>query len=328
MHLNFDDATTCSTATKARMLASGVRTFPLASILTLAVLLLRCSPAPAMDGYDTQRVNDAIRLCDTGHFPEAIRILTAVNQRNPKDTFVLCQLGHAHMNNAADLTHSTAIAEKCFRKSIEIDPQYGRAYKKLSEWYSAHGNWQMAVKLATQALSVKKPDLYALVERAGAYSSLHKDKEALADFELFMSKTPMPTDRRHRNKIYLQKAGLLENLKQYEKALAVYRIMQKENYEDSLVFREVACLKALNRPAEALKCLDQLIAHNKFDDTGYLNRARLYESMGKHQEALKDYSTSLDLSTSTTALKERAAVYDKLGRKDLAEKDRKEADRM
>ena len=115
MHLNFDNATTCSTATTARILASGVRTFLIASILTFAVLPLMSSPVPAMDGYDTERVNDAIRLCDTGHFPEAIRILTAVNQRNPKDAFVLCQLGHAHMNNAADLTHSTAIAEKCFR---------------------------------------------------------------------------------------------------------------------------------------------------------------------------------------------------------------------
>lgn len=322
---NFKGDTTFSTATGKGLLGNTASVF-----LILALLIINCAsiPAQAMDRYDTQRVNDAIKLCDTGHFPDAIRILTGVNQRNPKDSFVLCQLGHAHMNNAADLTHSTAIAEKCFRKAIEVDPQYGRAYKKLSEWYSAHGNWQMAVKLATQALTVKRPDISALVERAGAYSSLHRDKEALADFELFTSKTPLPTERRHREKIYLQKAGLLENLKQYDKALVVYRTMQKEHYEDSIVFREVACLKAMKKPDEALKCLNQLIAHNKFDDTGYLNRARLYESLGKHKEAVSDYSTSIDLSPSTTAMKERANVYEKMGRKDLADKDRKDAERL
>jgi tetratricopeptide (TPR) repeat protein len=104
--------------------------------------------------------------------------------------------------------------------------------------------------------------------------------------------------------------------------------MKKEHYEDSIVFREVACLKAMKKPDEALKVLNQLIAHNKFDDTGYLNRARLYESLGKHKEAITDYSTSLDLSPSPTALKERASVFEKMGRKDMAEKDRKEADRM
>lgn len=322
---NFSGDTTFSTATRKDLLRNTASMFSFLTFLTFNCISI---PAQAMDRYDTQRVNDAVQLCDSGHFPEAIRILTGVNQRNPKDSFVLCQLGHAHMNNAADLTHSTAIAEKCFRKAIEVDPQYGRAYKKLSEWYSAHGNWQMAAKLATQALTVKRPDISALVERAGAYSSLHRDKEALADFELFTSKTRLPTDRRHREKIYLQKAGLLENLKQYDKALTVYRTIQKEHYEDSIVFREVACLKAMKRPDEALKCLNQLIAHNKFDDTGYLNRARLYESLGKHKEAVTDYSTSIELSPSATALKERANVYDKIGRKDLADKDRKDAERI
>lgn len=322
---NFKGDTTLSTATRKDLLCNNASVF-----FSLTLITINCTsiPALALDRYDTQRVNEAVQLCDSGHFPEAIRILTGVHQRNPKDSFVLCQLGHAHMNNAADLTHSTAIAEKCFRKSIEVDPQYGRGYKKLSEWYSAHGDWQMAVKLATQALTVKRPDISALVERAGAYSSLHRDKEALADFELFTSKTPLPTDSRHRKKIYLQKAGLLENLKQYDKALIVYHTMQKEHYEDSIVFREVACFKAIKRPDEALKCLNQLIAHNKFDDTAYLNRARLYESLGKHKEAVTDYSTSIDLSPSTTALKERANVYDKIGRKDLADKDRKEAERI
>ena len=143
-----------------------------------------------------------------------------------------------------------------------------------------------------------------------------------------MRKAKMPAPGRYRDKIDLQMAGTYENNHEYEKALAIYRKMLKNRYEDSLVLREVTCLRGMGKPDEALKVLNALITHNKADDIGYLNRARLYESMGKHAQAIRDYSTAIDLSPSTTYLKERAAVYDKIGRKDQAERDRKEAERM
>ncbi len=302
-----------------------------ARIISASVVLansVMTNPACDLNNYDTQCYNEAARQCDGGHFQNAIRILTELIKRQPNNPRILVELGHAHMNNADDLTHSTEYAGKCFRKAIELDPEYGRAYKKLCEWYSAHGDWQNAVKYATKALSVKKPDNGALNERACAYSNLHKDKEALADFDAFLHNINLPKSGRYTWKIQLQRAGLLENMKEYDKALAVYRLLLKDNYEDQIVFREVACLRAMHKPDEALKCLNNLIAHNKADDTGYLNRARLYESLGRHKEAVTDYSTAIDLSPSTTYYRERASVYDKMGRKDLGDKDRKEADRL
>jgi len=281
-----------------------------------------------MDRSDTRLVNEAIRLADAGKFPDAAHILQGVHQRNPKDVFVLVQLGHSAMNSAADLTNGSAFGEKCFRKAIELDPQYGRAYKKLAECYNGRGDFANGVKYTTKAMAVKKPDLDALRERAGALSNLKRDKEALADMDLFIKSSKNKLAGRLFEKVHLQRAAILENLKQYEKAVEVYRMLLKLNYEDQLVFREVTCLRAMHKPEEALKSLNKLIARNKADDTGYLNRARLYESIGKHKEAISDYSISIDLASSTTALKERAAVYDKIGRKDLADKDRKEADRL
>ncbi len=281
-----------------------------------------------MDSQDARLVSEAVSLSDKGNFPHAARILQAVHERNPKDTFVLVQLGHASLNSAADLTRGTAYAEKCFKKAIEIDPQYGRAYKKLAECYNGRGDFLNGVKYTTKAMSVKNPDMDALRERAGALSNLNRDKEALADIDLFMKKYRGLLRERDKKKVLLQRAAILENLKQFEKAIAVYRELLKLNYEDSIVFREVECLRAMNKPQEALKSLNTLIARNKADDTGFLNRARLYESIGKHKEAISDYSVCIDLASSTTALKERAFVYDKIGRKDLAARDRKEADRL
>lgn len=281
-----------------------------------------------MDGNDTRLVNQAVRLTDAGNFPDAARILQGVHQRNPKDVFVLVQLGHCAMNSAADLTNGSVFGEKCFRKAIELDPQYGRAYKKLAECYNGRGDFLNGVKYTTKALSVKKPDLDALRERAGALSNLNREKEALADIDLYIKRNENRIRGRIYQMVHMQRAAILENLKQYDKAVAAYRALLKRNYEDQVVFREVTCLRAMHKPDEALKSLNELIAHNKMDDTGYLNRARLYESLGKHKEAISDYSVSIDLASSTTALKERAAVYDKMGRKDLADRDRKEAERL
>lgn len=281
-----------------------------------------------MTNYEKRMVHQAWTYSNSGRFPEAARILRQINQKYPNDVTILVELGHVSMNNAGDLTNGMAFAEQCFRKAIKIDPEYGRSYKKLGEWYNARGDYQTGVKLCTKALTVKQPDVEGLRERAGAYSNLNRDKEALEDINFYIKKVNLPKTGLFAEKILLHKAGTHENLKQYDKALEVYRGLLSDHYEDSLVFREVACLRAMNKPQEALKSLNNLIARNKADDTGYLNRARLYESLGKHNEAVKDYSVALDLAPSTTALKERAAVYDKIGHKDLAARDRREAERL
>jgi tetratricopeptide (TPR) repeat protein len=299
------------------------------AVFYVCVILLFAAPqACALDGYDQRRLSDALRLSDRGNFPQAIKILSALAERNPRDVDVLTTLGNCYMNDAADLTTGFRKAEVLFRKSTQIDPEFGHAFKKLGECYCLRGDYENGLKMCTRAIQVKRPDLDGLRERASAYSNLHRDKEALQDMELYMRKAKMPAPGRYRDKIDLQMAGIYENVHEYEKALVIYRKMLKNRYEDSLVLREVACLRGMNKPHEALEVLNALISHNKADDIGYLNRARLYESMGKHAQAIRDYSAAIDLSPSTTYLKERAQVYEKIGRKDLAERDRKEAERM
>ncbi|MCC6977984.1 MAG: tetratricopeptide repeat protein [Candidatus Melainabacteria bacterium] len=299
------------------------------AVFYVCVILIFASPhAGALDGYAQRRVYEAQQYSDRGNFPQAIKLLTAVNERYPDDVDVLIMLGNCCMNDAADLTNGFKKAEVLFLKATKIDPECGRAFNKLGECHSLRGDYATGIKLFTKAIQVKKPDYNGLRERASAYSNLHRDLEAKQDMELFMRKGRMPGPGRYRDKIDMQMAGIYENVGEYAKALAIYRRMQKDRYEDGRVLREVACLRGMHKPDEALKVLTALISHNKADDIGYLNRARLYESMGKHAQAITDYSTAIDLSPSTTYLKERAAVYDKIGRKDLAERDRKEAERM
>ncbi len=272
---------------------------------------------------DAQEFNRSLMLTRAGHYLEATKLLRSIQKRHPNDANVLCELGCSYERNFNDGAQGLDNAQKCFERALQLDPQCGRAYYGLSMCYNSRGDFKRGVEMATKALTVKKPELDGLQERAGALSNLKRDKEALADIELFIKKKNTK-DR----EVFVQKATILENLKRFDLALLEYRELLKAHYEDSLVYREVACLQALRRPEEAVKSLSNLIKKNKQDDSSYLTRARLYESMGKHNEAVADYSCAIELQPSTTALKERAAVYQKIGRKDLAEKDRRDADRI
>ncbi|MBX9952426.1 MAG: tetratricopeptide repeat protein [Candidatus Obscuribacterales bacterium] len=290
--------------------------------LTIVLFLSAVQPALA-DGADRREFDEALRLGALGHYGESARLLREIQRKHPNDPYVLTELGTAYMNNYNDVQNGTDKGEKCFRRALQIDPELGKAWARLAECYDARGDFVSGVKFATKALTVKKPDFDGYHERAGALSNLKRDSEALKDIEMFLQKHQNPE-----RKYFVQRATILENLKQYDRAVAEYRRLLKDKYEDQVVYREVNCLQAMGKPEEAIKCLNALIAHNKQDDTGYLSRARLLESMGKHKEAIADYSKAYDLQPSKAALKERAAVYEKIGRKDLAQKDRREIDRL
>lgn len=272
---------------------------------------------------ERQKFQFAQKLMYEGHFQEAYRCLLTLHKRNPKDPYILCELGNCCQQNLNDYANSVAEAPKYFEKALKLDPECGLAYLGLARAANTRGDFKTGVEYATKAINAKQPDWYGYTERAGALSNLHRDKEALADIETYIKKKHV-----HDKQTLMQKATILENLKRYDLALVEYKTILKMAYEDSIVFREVACLKALNKPDQAIQSLSKLINHNKEDDSSFLARARLFESMGRHKEAISDYSMAIDLQPSTTALKERAAAYDKIGRKDLADKDRKEAQRI
>ena len=295
------------------------------ALLLLLILEFPFAAVPCLagGGVDQRDFDEAMRLCALGHYGSAAKILREEQRKHPNDVFILTELGTAYMNDYNDVSGGVDKAEKCLRRAIQLDPEFGKPYCRMAECCDAKGDFEAGVKYATKALSVKKPEYDALRERAGAYSNLKRDKEALVDIEAFLKKTPK-IEKKH----LVQRATILENLKQYDRALAEYRKLLKVKYEDQVVYREVACLQGLHRPEEAIRSLNTLINHNKQDDSGYLTRARLFESLGKHKEAVDDYSKAFELQPSTNALKERATVYDKMGRKDLAEKDRQEAARL
>jgi len=257
-----------------------------------------------------------------GNFNEANRLWRELLRRHPNSARFLTEVGNSYYEDSSNLAKGAIEAEKYFRLAIKADPTYGKPYSKLAKFYNSKGNYAEGIRYGTLGINAKQPDDYALIERAGAYSSLHKDREALADLDRYIKMG------HHSREEVVRRASIYENLHQYDKALASYKEVLKESYEDQVVFRELICLQALGRFDEALKEVNKLIVRNKMDDAGYLARARIYSKMGKSNEAIADYSRVIDLAEAITIYKERAREYAKIGRKDLAAKDLKSAERI
>lgn len=297
-------------------------------------------PLPIMIGFLTAALclaNGAAGICKTsedfyyeraqwfkkaGHLDKASEILSELHRKHPQNVPLLVELGETYLNDSNDMAASLIKAEQCFRKAIRIDPEFGKAYYLMTEWANAQSKFDLAIQMATKALSVKKPDFQAYMERAATYSRLHKDKEALADLDRYIA-----LYKTKRN-AYERRASILENLNMHERALADYRTMQKFRYDDETALRIASSLDKLNKNKEAMTYLTDLLKRNPEDDAGYEARGKVQVKLGRLKEAVADFTRAIQLNPSSTVYKERAAAYEKMGRKDLAARDLKEAERI
>ncbi len=148
---------------------------------------------------------------------------------------------------------------------------------------------------------------------------------------------------------------------EFDKAIEIYtNLLRKEpNCIAFLVKRSESY--AMNKKMElAVKDMTRVVQLRPNRDYGFLSRGRLYENMGKEDLAMKDYQTAVTLGSATgykdqahiferrgeykiaadymgryirssrplSAIPfyfDRARIYDKMGRKDLAAQDRKTA---
>ncbi len=293
----------------------------LIGFVTLALALINGSAAIS-ETTEEAAYKRAQALKRSSDFDQSAKILLQLYRKHPQNVALLVELGETYLHDDNEMARGQIMAEQCFSKAIKIDPQFGKAYYMMTEWANAQSKYDLAIKMATKALTVKKPDYQAYMERAASYSRLHRDKEALADLDKFIS---LCSAKRN---AYERRASILENLHQYERAHADYRTMQKLHYDDGTALKEAACLEKMNKNEEAITCLTNLLTRNPEDDAGYEARGRMHVKLGRLKDALADYTRAIQLIPSPTIYKERAAVYEKMGKKDLAAQDRKEAEKI
>jgi len=175
-------------------------------------------------------------------------------------------------------------------KIVTIGTPAKSAYRQALQLL-AQGRYRDALAYYDKSIGLDAGYAQAYVDRGGVYLLLHQPDKALGDLSKAISLNPDSAEA------YLNRGGAYGELKQYQKAI-----------ED--------CTRAIS-----------LSATNPVAAAGaYANRGESYVEVGQNEKAIDDLTKAIASHPKPAeAYYYRAMAYEKLGKKDLASKDRAKA---
>ena len=297
-----------------------------ASVFLLLPLPLFSKPEPMPAATRKALVNhlekEASELIHRGKFVAAQVPLRRAIKLDPNNGLLYWDLGRACYNNMDDMENGLAEAERCFRKCIQLTPGNSSVYASLSNLLLIQRRYEEAIKVCDAGLKVKDPSSTCFGNKAAALSSLNRNEEALAVSDLYIAACVQPETL---ISALESKAGILENLRKYSAALAVYKQLNAKSRSDTYLFKQVDCLEKLGRSDEAVRVLTAIIGRNPRDEDALARRARVYGRKGQLKNAEADYTKALAELKTSSFFKERAEIYKRMGRLDLYQADLKAA---
>lgn len=267
-------------------------------------------------------LDKADKLVRGDHFAKARPILEKILKDDPVNVQALRNMGRIYYygNMEGKGFHR---ARQYFNRALKADPNDSACYRMKGEMALVDGNAEECVKLCSRAIACPEPDYFAYHTRAVALGTLKRFPEALRDIDIVIAHFG-PGTKTHIKGI-TSKAALLENCGKFADAVPLYKELLQAQYMDDVVYKLSSCLTRAGKPAEAVEHLNKLLKINPEDEEAYMFRARAYLAMNKNNEALQDMTKSIDIAPITKTYMERAALYDKMGMKDKATKDREKA---
>ena len=180
-----------------------------------------------------------------------------------------------------------------------------------------------ALDALNKAILVNPDNADLLYARASLLRGMERDDVAMRDLNRIIKIFP-----RH-YAAYVQRGELYQRRGENERALVDFNhAISLGGGDNGLVYKlKGAALASLKRLPEAEAALSKALEVNKNYDAIYYDRAKLYCSDGKYDKAVADYTYYLRLKPNDPrALSGRALAYEKLGKTELARKDRLAAD--
>jgi tetratricopeptide (TPR) repeat protein len=281
-------------------------------------------------------------------------LMTSVDQAqaNAADSYKL-GLQYRQQKKAAD-----ALSQ--FNLAIQQDPRFADAYIQRIEVYCGIGQAAKTLDdcnkvIALDPGSKKYPDVY--LHRAEAYKQIEEPEKVVADcnkaFALgCANKEQLYHLRAYGNKglgnlteaiqdlttildkysprantilVYRARAELYEAINKPDKAISdLYKALAINPKFDTCYEQLARVHEHLGQLQKAVDDLTAVIKINPADETSYVGRGRLKLKLGRYADAVADLSKSIELDPRLTskAYDDRAEAYTKLGKVDLAAKDR------
>jgi len=218
-----------------------------------------------------------------------------------------------------------------------LAPQSLHFWKGLAN--QAEHRYEAAIAEFEQCGPTDHMSTFALQQFAQAYNGAEDFDKAIPLIESLIKRAPnsdMPY--KLRADAYFAKRDLSKAAANYVKAASFHSPRGNLNLS-----KAAECYRSLGKYDEAIKVLNVAISHNDWQfPTIFMTRAACYQEFSKWSQAISDYTDAIKCAemrgtrrakigqdtVTATALKERAKCYSKLGKFDLAKKDREAYEKL
>ncbi len=282
--------------------------------------------------YSMLTPDQAIEAARTAYqnkeFEETFRLADSVVKRQP-------QLGEAYFLRGVGVYYSASGEEtdaiNDLQTASRLNYRTNELYTILSSLYQRRREYGNAIAALTQGLEVIPPkdaptvDVFRYKDqyrfRAALYADQGKLELALAD----MNKCLVPPSK---SIGFAVRANLLDRMGRTKEALADYARAAKANPKNTQTLTSSAILLAkVGRNEEALKQISGVFAIDPENNEALRVRGDIHSNLKQYEQAVRDYSKSIELGPEhcRASYEGRSRAYEKMGRLDLAEKDRVQA---
>ena len=184
------------------------------------------------------------------------------------------------------------------------------------------------IGIATQVLKEGQNLNFALSSEAIS-AALSESNRINGSAQTTLRPAPNPSPTEESIKHYLLRAGHQHlDRKRYREAIKLFTavIEADPQSEDAYYFRGLAFTE-LSRNQAAIADFTEVIRLDPADTHAYSQRGNLLERVGRYTEALSDFTRAIELNKPDKGilLQERANLYEKMGEKERAARDRSDA---
>ena len=274
--------------------------------------------AQAIEDYNQQLANAHV-LIKNRHVYAARELLQKMIAKPDAPAQAYNMLAESYLETAGLESDTKGLKDAIAGLSIALkkDPENGLTYRLLAYDCNERADYLQAVRYATKALQVKKPDIISLKQRAIAYSHLKKDQAAINDMQsLLRQGFPSAVN-------YMLLGDMQRGLGLYKDAAESYSLglRSKEGFQARIFNELISSLELSNQMAKALVLVSDRLKIDSDNPELLDTSARLKVKNNDLNGALQDLNKAIAAADIAIYYRHRADLYTKMGKKDLAKMD-------
>jgi tetratricopeptide (TPR) repeat protein len=223
--------------------------------------------------------------------------------------------------------HKNEAAAALFHKLLEQDPRNPRAWELYGKALDGQNESKSAIDAFTRAIALGRKEWTVYDNRGQAHSHLGNFKDAIADFTAALQAgVPLPFLR---GMVHCDRADAELSSKQFSAAADDYsKYLTLTNVDDpSRLTHRARAYAGCGKTSEAISDMTTYLQLKTLKPKqrlgAYVYRSALYSKTKEYDKAISDLSSALTIEPDRTmVLRERAKLYDLVGKTALADKDR------